>query len=84
MDISSEAHSHVRFSLENGVLYYKRRLVIPRTSGLIAAIMGEFHNSPMEGYSGETKSYQRTASKLFWMGMRKDVVKYVQECIVCW
>ena len=83
MDISSETNSHVGFSLENGVLYYKGRLVIPRTSRLITSIIGEFHNSPMGGHSGETKTYQRLASELFWVGMRKDVVKYVQECTVC-
>ena len=82
-DIASGAHQHKGFSLENGVLYYKGRLVIPRTSPLIATIIGEFHNSPIGGHSGETKTYQRMASELFWVGMRKDVARFVQECPIC-
>ncbi|KAF8393178.1 hypothetical protein HHK36_021419 [Tetracentron sinense] len=74
---------HIGFTVEQGVLYYKNRLVLPRSSKLISTLIGEFHTSPIGGHSGETKTYQRIAAELFWVGMRKDGIKFVQECIVC-
>ncbi|KAL5578650.1 hypothetical protein UlMin_011092 [Ulmus minor] len=82
-DISSGTQSHVGFSVEHGVLFYKSRLVIPQTSKLLSALIGEFHTTPIGGHSGETKTYQRLAAELYWIGMRKDVARFVRECTIC-
>lgn len=65
-DIESDPCTHMGFSVENGVLYYKGRLVIPKTSTLISNIIWKFHSSPMGGHSGESKTYQQIAAELFW------------------
>ncbi|GJS56507.1 zinc finger, CCHC-type containing protein [Tanacetum coccineum] len=35
------------------------------------------------GHSGVLKTYQRMASEIYWVGMRKDVAKLVVECKIC-
>ena len=82
-DLSSGTQQHTGFELRQGLLFYKGRLVIPRGSRLITSLITEFHGSPIGGHSGETKTYQRVAAELFWIGMRKDIAKFVQECSVC-
>ncbi|KAH9752935.1 hypothetical protein KPL71_014903 [Citrus sinensis] len=82
-DITSGTQSHVGFSVEHGVLFYKSRLVIPQTTKLLFALIGEFHTTPIGGHSGETKTYQRLAAELYWIGMRKDVTRFVRECTIC-
>lgn len=82
-NITSGTQSHVGFTVEQGVLFYKNRLVIPRTSKLISTLIGEFHTTPVGGHSGETKTYHRLAAELYWVGMRKDIAKFVRECLVC-
>ncbi|KAH9650018.1 hypothetical protein KPL70_026202 [Citrus sinensis] len=82
-DITSGTQSHVGFSVEHGVLFYKSRLVIPQTSKLLSALIGEFHTTPIGGHSGETKTYLRLAAELYWIGMRKDVTRFVRECTTC-
>lgn len=69
--------------MEQGVLYYKGRLVIPKASKLLPTIIAKFHASPMGGHSGETKTYQCLAAELFWVRMCKDILKFVQECTIC-
>jgi hypothetical protein len=82
-EMQSGVNNHVGFTVCNGVLYYKNRLVIPKGSRFIQVILKEFHNSPIGGHSGETKTYQRLCAELFWEGMRKDVVAFVRECEAC-
>ena len=82
-DITSDTESHVGLSVEHGVLLYKSRLVIPQTSKFISALIREFHTTPIGGHSGETKTYQRLAVELYWIGMRKDVTRFVRECTIC-
>ena len=82
-EITSGVQSHRGFTVAQGILYYKSRLVIPQTSKLLPAIIHEFHTSPIGGHSGETKTYQRITAELFWVGMRNDILKFVQECTVC-
>ena len=82
-DITSGTQSHPGFKIEHEVLYYKNKLVIPQSSKLLSTLIEEFHTCPIGEHSGETKTYQRIATELFWVGMRKDILKFVQECTVC-
>ncbi|GKE61440.1 putative mitochondrial protein [Tanacetum coccineum] len=55
-------------------------LVLPRTSQWIPKLFLEFHSSATGGHEGNTKTYHRMASKLYWSGMRKDIERIV--CVV--
>ena len=65
--------------VQEDMLLYKNRLVIPRSSSLIKKIFSEFHEGAIGGHSGEDRTYQRFASEIFWVGMRKDVANLVKE-----
>lgn len=82
-DLKGYSEAHKGFSIQNDLLFYKSRLVIPRTSSLIPAIFEEFHGSQIGGHSGEDRSYQRIASEVFWIGMRKDIADMVKACDTC-
>lgn len=71
------------FSMENGVLRYKGRVVIPSKSELTARLLREYHDSPVGGHAGDLKTYQRLAAEWYWLGMRKDVAGYVKRFHVC-
>lgn len=71
------------FTLENNVLKYKGRVVIPSKSELTSRLLKEYHDSPVGGHAGDFKTYQRMAAEWYWMGMRKDITAYVKQCHVC-
>ena len=71
------------YSLDQGVIKYKGRVVIPHTSSLVTQLLQVYHDSPLGGHSGELKTYQRLASCWFWSGMRKMVATYIRNCPVC-
>lgn len=74
---------HSRYSIINNKLCYKGRCVIPSNSIFKTALLKEYHDSVSGGHKGELKTYLRLAVDWFWAGMRKDVAKYVQQCLIC-
>ncbi|KAJ9546382.1 hypothetical protein OSB04_018925 [Centaurea solstitialis] len=82
-DLVSGETEHKGFEVQQDLLLYKGRLVIPRTSKIIPLIFDEFHGSPIGGHAGEDRTYQIIAAELFWMGMRKDIADLVKKCEIC-
>lgn len=72
-----------RFSLQQGVLKYKGRLVLSKTSTLIPAILHTYHDSVLGGHSAFLRTYKRLTVDLYLEGMKSDVKKYVEECLIC-
>lgn len=71
------------FSLVNGRLFHKGRVVIPSSSPWIPKMLEEFHNSPTGGHSGFFRTYRRLASQVYWPGMTKTIKQYVRSCDAC-
>ncbi|GKD43994.1 retrotransposon-related protein [Tanacetum coccineum] len=82
-DVTNDPQSRPGFSLVNGKLYHKERLVIPATSPWIPQLLEEFHSSPNGGHSGFYRTYRRLASRIYWLGMTKSVREFVRACDTC-
>ena len=63
--------------------YWKRRLLIPRTSNLVQQILREFHSSLIGGHSSIARTLARISTYFKWHGMKDDVKKFVIECSIC-
>lgn len=70
------------WSMVDGCFLYKQRLVLPRGSELIPRLLHEFHSSALGGHSSVLKTYKRLSKELFWIGMKKDIQKFVEACSV--
>ncbi|KAA0058891.1 Transposon Ty3-G Gag-Pol polyprotein [Cucumis melo var. makuwa] len=54
-----------KFPIQQGMLRYKDRLVIYKTSTLLPTILHTDHDSVFEGHSGFLRNYKRLAGKLY-------------------
>lgn len=72
-----------KFLVKQGMLIYKDRLVISKTSKLIPMFLHTYHDSVFGGHSGFLRTYKRLTGELYWEGMKQDVKKYCEECIIC-
>ncbi|KAA0050812.1 transposon Tf2-1 polyprotein isoform X1 [Cucumis melo var. makuwa] len=54
-----------------------------QTSSLIPAILHTYHDSVFRGHSGFLRTYKRSTGQLYWEGMKSDIQKYCEECVVC-
>ncbi|WVZ52306.1 LOW QUALITY PROTEIN: hypothetical protein U9M48_003379 [Paspalum notatum var. saurae] len=68
---------------EEGVLWFKNRLVVPKDMELRKKILDEAHNSMFTLHPGSNKMYQDLKQKFWWTRMKREIAKYVSECDVC-
>ncbi|WVZ61646.1 hypothetical protein U9M48_011487 [Paspalum notatum var. saurae] len=72
------------FTLDNqGVLWFKNRLVVPKDMELRKKILEEAHNSILAMHPGSNKMYQDLKQRFWWTRMKREIAKYVSECHVC-
>ncbi|WVZ98377.1 hypothetical protein U9M48_043832 [Paspalum notatum var. saurae] len=72
------------FTLDDqGVLWFKDRLVVPKDMGLRKKILNEAHTSMFTIHPGSNKMYQDLKQKFWWTRMKREIAKYVSECDVC-
>jgi len=46
-------------------------------------ILYEFHDSPVGGHRGMTKTYRGISAQYTWPKMRREVEEYVKQCKTC-
>ncbi|WVZ89090.1 hypothetical protein U9M48_035544, partial [Paspalum notatum var. saurae] len=68
---------------EEGVLWFKNRLVVPKDIELRKKILDEAHASMFTMHPGSNKMYQDLKQKFWWTRMKREIAKYVSECDVC-
>ena len=71
---------------DDGTLYFKGRLVVPRSRKKLdrtKKVMKEAHDTPLSIHPGSTKMYQDIHQRFWWSNMKQDIARYVAECDVC-
>ncbi|WVZ97053.1 hypothetical protein U9M48_042617, partial [Paspalum notatum var. saurae] len=68
---------------EEGVLWFKKRLVVPKDMELRKKILDEAHTSMFTMHPGSNKTYQDLKQKFWWTRMKREIGKYMSECDVC-
>ncbi|KAJ9535934.1 hypothetical protein OSB04_un000902 [Centaurea solstitialis] len=63
------------YTVKDGLVYYRDRLVLPQTTEWVPRIIGEVHGGVSGGHEGTQKTFQRVARDFFWIGMRRDIAK---------
>ncbi|WVZ93900.1 hypothetical protein U9M48_039851 [Paspalum notatum var. saurae] len=72
------------FTLDDqGVLWFKNQLVVPKDMELRKKILDEAHTSIFTMHPGSNKMYQDLKQKFWWTRMKREIAKYVSECDVC-
>ena len=54
-----------KFSIQQGMLRYKNRLVLSKTSTLIPTILHTYYDSVLGGHSGFLRTYKRLTGELY-------------------
>ncbi|WVZ63432.1 hypothetical protein U9M48_013066 [Paspalum notatum var. saurae] len=68
---------------DQGVLWFKGRLVVPKDMELRKNILDEAHTSMLTMHSGSNKMYQDLKQKFWWTRVKREITKYVFECDIC-
>jgi hypothetical protein len=68
---------------DEGVLWFKDRLVVPKDRELRNDIMSKAHSSKLSIHRGSNKMYYDLKSYYWWTKMRKEIAAYVARCDTC-
>ena len=68
---------------EEGVLWFKDRLVVPKDRELRNQIISEAHSSKLSIHPGSSKMYHDLKPRFWWTKMKKEIAAYVARCDTC-
>lgn len=71
------------YRLTDGLIHYKGRLFIGKTTDLRHILLTSIHGDPNGGHSGVLGTYQRAKGLIYWKGLKKVVHFIVTECDIC-
>lgn len=71
------------YTIQHGLLFFRNKIFLPANLELLNQIMQEFHASKLGGHARVNKTIARIASQFHWVGMRKDIMRFVKECVIC-
>lgn len=73
----------VEYMVKDGLLYYQDRILVPNSSKIKEEIIKVYHDSPLSGHGGFLKMFKAATEVFFWIGMRKDIKNFVEQCAIC-
>jgi hypothetical protein len=68
---------------DNGMLWFGKRLCVPKDKDIRRAILREAHESAYSIHPGSTKMYLDLKEKCWWYDLKRDVAEYVALCDTC-
>ncbi|WVZ06579.1 hypothetical protein V8G54_019925 [Vigna mungo] len=64
------------YVIQQDILMWKGRIMLPNHAKLINRIIGEFHGSKIGGHAGTTRTLARLSAQFFGPKMRKDIRRF--------
>ena len=71
------------YSVKQGLLFWKGRIVIPADHNLVQQVLQEFHSSATGGHSGYSRTLAIISSQFYWHEMNTAIKEFVQNCLIC-
>jgi hypothetical protein len=65
------------------ILLYKNKIYVPNVQDLKLMILHEMNNVPYVGHPGYQKIVAAVKSHYFWLGIKKEISKYIAICMEC-
>ncbi len=69
--------------IEEGLLLYNRRLVVPDTENLRTELVKKAYNQPSVAYPGVRKTLAVLKPCYYWLGIKAFVTRFVNNCYPC-
>jgi len=68
---------------KDGLMLKKDRVYVPKNEALIVEIIRLHHDMPIGGHGGQWKTAEMVTRNFWWLGVIKEVKRYVERCDAC-
>jgi hypothetical protein len=83
IQIQQKPQSFPHYKIQNGLIFYKNRIWLDPTLPFRLTILEEYHDSPLGGHMGITKTFTKVQANFWWEDMCNDVKAFITECLIC-
>lgn len=74
----------IKFNIsDDRVLRFKNRLCAPSDKEIKRLILDEAYKSLYIVHPSNTKMYRDLRESFWWCGMKRGIVKFVEQCLTC-
>lgn len=70
-------------TLEDGLLLYDERLLVPDVDNLRTELIREAHDHLPTAHPGRDKTHRMLRTRYYWKGMLSDIRRYINNCHAC-
>ena len=70
-------------TLDTGLVMWKHRVYVPKDAKLREDIIRLHHGTPLAGHPGRYKTHELITRNYWWLGIMRDIRKYVEGCEKC-
>lgn len=78
---AQDGHQH--WSMNQDLLLFDGRLMVPDDGDLRARLLDEIHRQPSTAHPGRGKTKKLLRARYYWPTWRRDVERYVDNCLIC-
>lgn len=71
------------YSLKDGLLLAKGRVIVPNTDDLRMLLIREAHDQKATAHPGRKKTIRVLRDRYYWKGMTGDIEQYIRNCHTC-
>jgi len=71
------------WKMEGELILKKRKVYIPKDEELRTEIIWLHHNVPVAGHRGKWKTAELVTRNYWWLGVTREVGRYVEGCDLC-
>jgi hypothetical protein len=68
---------------EDGLLYYRGKIYVPKDLELRRRIVEQHHDTPVAGHPGRFKTLELVSRNFWWPGMNRYIGDYTRHCDRC-
>ena len=81
--LHNEPDQNGDYEVHDGLLLYKGKLLLDHNSPLVQQVLHKCHTTLIGGHGGIQKTTAKVCASFTWEGLKHDVKKFVQECVIC-
>ncbi|CEL62768.1 hypothetical protein RSOLAG1IB_05127 [Rhizoctonia solani AG-1 IB] len=71
------------YTMQDGLLLYQGRIVVPDEPEIKQQLLSHFHDSPGSGHQGGARTLELISRHYCWPAMKFQVNRYVESCEIC-
>jgi hypothetical protein len=71
------------YELRDGIIYKGNRIYVPNNTQIKKKILYEYHDTPIAGHVGVTKTVENVSRQFYWPKLHEEVKQYVLSCLPC-